>query len=220
MQRKDWRFLDARLEVAAIDVHALSFWQTQHRRWWEGGAAVLPKLHEPPFHNINWFISNDNGSTIVLNTKELQKSFSHVPTDFIFNSKILNKKKAELHTHGLTLFLLKRPSEMMMLIWPWCVFFDPKKTPFVNSSLHEAWAEGTCWTWSTAPHTKQGRGSALSKKIKGIYNYIVLDFLDVYTINIHINVHHINTAGPIFWLSTVCQYVNPPRKKNTITLTL
>ena len=219
MQRKDSRFLDARLEVAAIDVHALSFWQTQHRRWWEGGAAVLPKLHEPPFHNINWFISSDNGST-TLQSSWIQKRFSHVPTDFIFNSKILKKKKAELHTHGLTLFLLKRPSEMMMLIWPWCVFFDPKKTPFVNSSLHEAWAEGTCWTWSTAPHTKQGRGSALSKKIKGIYNYIVLDFLDVYTINIHINVHHINTAGPIFWLSTVCQYVNPPRKKNTITLTL
>lgn len=92
MQRKDSRFLDARLEVAAIDVHALSFWQTQHRRWWEGGAAVLPKLHEPPFHNINWFISSDNGST-TLQSSWIQKRFSHVPTDFIFNSKILKKKK-------------------------------------------------------------------------------------------------------------------------------
>lgn len=157
------------------------------------------------------------------NRLEYQRGF---PMSLQISSSTLNfskKENTELHTHGLTLFLLKRPSEMMMLIWPWCVFFDPKKTPFVDSSLREAWAEGTCWTRATAPHTKQGRDSVLSKKLKGIYiyiyirvyNYIVLDFLDVYTMNIHINVHHINTAVRILCRSTVCQYLNPQKKKKT-----
>lgn len=82
--------------------------------------------------NLHFTISIGSFPKIMaLQSSWIPKRFSHVPTDFIFNSKIL-KKKSGLHTHGLTLFLLKRPSEMMMLIWPWCVFFDPKKTPFVQ----------------------------------------------------------------------------------------
>ena len=211
MQRKDSRFLDARLEVAAIDVHALSFWQTQHRRWWEGELLSCQSCM-----NLHFTISIGSFPVIMAlrlyNRLEYKEVF-HVPTDFIFNSKILKKKKLSFTPMVWPYFCWSAH-----LKW-WCssdlgaFSLIQKRHP---SSIPHSMRLGLKGRAGLGPlRLTQSKGEVrrCQKKIKGIYNYIVLDFLDVYTINIHINVHHINTAGPIFWLSTVCQYVNPPPKK-------
>lgn len=72
--------------------------QTQHRRWSAVEVAVLPALREPHEKDIDGFVSIYGGTN------------GHTKLTAIWQPK--------LQAQGLTLFLLKRPSEMMMLIWP------------------------------------------------------------------------------------------------------